>query len=408
MKTNVTRVKTLLAVPLILALPVMVQAQLTITTNNGTITITGYTGNFAVLTIPNFTNGYPVTTIGPHAFKNDYNLTNVTFGTNVTTLEGEAFAWAGLTIVNIPANVTNIDIDVFVGCPLTTITVNSNNPVYASVNGVLFNKQLTTLVQYPINNYATSYMLPASVTSIADSAFVHAYYLQTITVDSNNSGYASVGGVLFNRQLTALLLCPQGFAGSYAIPTGVTSIGDEAFWGCYYLTNISIPNSVTSIGYDVFENCRSLSSVTIPASVVSLGSYAFYSHPWDGNGLTAVYFKGNAPSEDCTVFEGNNYLTIYYLPGTTGWGSTYDCVPTALWNPSIQTTSTSFGVQTNGFFFSIVGRTNIPIVVEGCTNLSSTTVWVPLRSCTLTNGSIMFEDSAWSNHPIMFYRIGSP
>jgi hypothetical protein len=67
----------------------------------------------------------------------------------------------------------------------------------------------------------------------------------------------------------------------------------------------------------------------------------------------------------------------------------------------------SFGVQTNCFGFNIKGTTNLPIVLEACTNLASQ-VWEPLQSCTLTNGSIYFSDPDWTNYPGRFYRLRSP
>jgi hypothetical protein len=78
-----------------------------------------------------------------------------------------------------------------------------------------------------------------------------------------------------------------------------------------------------------------------------------------------------------------------------------------LWNPSIQTTDASFGVLSNQFGFTISGTTNIPLVVEACTNLVSAS-WTPLQTCTLTNGSIYFSDPQWTISPTRFYRLRSP
>ena len=391
---------------LLLTLPAGVQAQFTFTINNGAVIITGYTGSGGNVVIPDWTNGYPVTTIGPDAFNNDYSVTSVTFGTNVTTLQREAFEWAGLTNLTIPANITSIGNNVFNGCPLTTITVNGSNPAYASAGGVLFNKQLTTLVQYPINNPATSYMLPATVTGIADSAFVDAGFLQAITVDPSSSAFSSVGGVLFNWQMTELVLFPAGLSGPYAIPTGVASIGAEAFWGCYGLTSISIPDGVTNIGYDAFENDY-LSSITIPSSVVLLGSFSFY----DVNGLKSVFFEGNAPQDgDTSVFQGDNGATVYYLPGTSGWGFAFDGLPTMLWyqpNPTILGSGYGLGVTTNGFVFTISWATNRSVVVQAATNLANP-VWTPLATNLLVSGTNYFHDSKWTNYTRRFYRISAP
>jgi hypothetical protein len=129
--------------------------------------------------------------------------------------------------------------------------------------------------------------------------------------------------------------------------------------------------------------------------------------------LTAVYFKGNAPSVGLGyVFYGDDNATVYYLPGTTGWSDFFanTGLPTALWslpNPLILTISPSFGVQANGFGFIISWATNIPVVVEGSTSLVTPT-WSPISTNTLTNGSSYFSDPKWTNYPGRFYRLRLP
>ncbi len=163
----------------------------------------------------------------------------------------------------------------------------------------------------------------------------------------------------------------------------VTSIGEEAFLDCYSLTSVTIPNSVTSIGNAAFYQCYSLTNVTIPNSVTSIGVSAFADCP----SLTSVYFTGNAPSptNDSTVFSSDP-ATVYYLPGTTGWGAMFDGLPTAPWflpNPVILNNSASFGVQPGGFGFTISWATNVSVVVEAATNLANP-VWIPVSTSPLT------------------------
>jgi hypothetical protein len=97
------------------------------------------------------------------------------------------------------------------------------------------------------------------------------------------------------------------------------------------------------------------------------------------------------------------------LPGTTGWGSTFGGRPTALWflpNPLILNNGPSFGVKTNLFGFIISWATNIPVVVEACTNPANHT-WSPVSTNSLTNGSSYFSDPQWTNYPARFYRLRS-
>ena len=396
MKTQYTLIKSSHLVMLFLfLLSGAVEAQLTYANNgHGTATITRYSGSGVEsdVVIPSMTNGLLVTSIAAYAFQyvdDDYSY--------------------GITNISIPASVTNIGVWAFNYIRnLKTITVDTANPAYASVAGVLFNKSLTTLIQYPSGNTATSYDISAGVTNLEEAPFNGALYLTTITVDTANPYYADIAGVLFNKNLTTLIQYPCNAGASYTIPTGVTSIGDYAFWDwnhiSYSPTSITIPNSVTNIGYDVFENSP-LTSVTIPGSVTSIGDWAFY----NSHSLTAVYFLGNAPNADCTVFQGDNVI-VYYLPGTSGWSSTFTCFPTALLTlpyPLILSSGSGFGVNSNRFGFTIFWATNLSIIVEACSNLAKP-VWQPLQTNSLQSGTNYFSDSTWTNYHSRFYRIRTP
>jgi hypothetical protein len=107
------------------------------------------------------------------------------------------------------------------------------------------------------------------------------------------------------------------------------------------------------------------------------------------------------------MFVQDNSATVYFLPGTIGWSSTFDNRPTVLWNPLIQTSGGSFGLRSNQFGFDITGTSNLTVVVEACANLASP-VWTPLQTVTLTNGSFYFSDPQWTNYPARFYGLGLP
>ncbi len=100
-------------------------------------------------------------------------------------------------------------------------------------------------------------------------------------------------------------------------------------------------------------------------------------------------------------------MTIYYLPGTTGWGATYGDLPTAPWLPKVRTADVNFGVRTNGFGFNLTWVSDQVVVVEACTNLTNP-VWSPVATNTLTGGSSYFSDPQWSKYPARFYRLRSP
>ena len=321
-------------------------------------------GKAGSITIPN-----SVTRIETYAFSQCYRLTSVTIGTNITSIGDEAFEYCfSLTNVTIPNSVTSIGESSFGGCGLTSITI----PNSVTKIGQWAFSSCTSLTNVTIGN---------SVISIGYGAFYYCTSLTAITVDTNNLAYSSVDGVLFSKSQRTLIQWPWGKAGSYTVPNSVKSIGGSAFEYCTSLTNVTIGTNVTSIGSSAFAECTS---------------------------LTGVYFKGNAPNlGDSSVFYDDNKTTVYYLPGTMGWSTTFGGRPTKLWNPQVQTSGASFGVRTNQFGFNITGTSGLVIVVEACTNFANS-VWIPVATKTLTSGSVYFCDPQWTNYPGRFYRLRSP
>jgi hypothetical protein len=254
--------------------------------------------------------------------------------------------------------------------------------------------------------------IPNNVTSIEYEAFCVCSSLTNITVNAGNPNYQSEGGVLFNQNLTTLIEYPDGVAGSYVIPNSVTSIGDYAFEVCAGLSSVTIANSVASIGEEAFAGCSDLTNVVIGNSVTSIGEGAFD----NCSGLTNAYFLGNAPSvdgnsgsADTTVFYDDTG-TVYYVPGTTGWGTNYGGWPTAQWyqpQPQILGTGYGLGVTNKKFNFTVSWATNTSVVIQACTNLSNP-VWISLATNALKNGTNYFSDPQWTSYPSRYYRIRSP
>jgi hypothetical protein len=186
-----------------------------------------------------------------------------------------------------------------------------------------------------------------------------------------------------------------------AFGQSLASIGRGAFWGCERLVTVRIPDNVTRVEADAFSSCASLADLTLGNSVTSIGWGAF---AYCTN-LTGVYFEGNAPADASPFYQ--TAVTVYYLPGTTGWGSTFSDRPTALWlrpKPVILCTTPGLGIQANGFGFIISWATNSAVVVEASTTLSNPT-WSPVSTNTLINGCCDFRDPEWAKYPGRFYRV---
>ena len=152
----------------------------------------------------------------------------------------------------------------------------------------------------------TDVTIPASLTSIGRSAFGWCGGLTSIEVASENPAYVSVDGVLFNADQTILHTYPAGKSDeSYTIPASVTTIFDSAFTGSGNLTSVVIPAGITAIDRWTFAGCVGLTSVTIPDSVTTIGESAFFFC----EGLTDVYYSGDESQwEEVTIGENNDPL----------------------------------------------------------------------------------------------------
>ena len=313
---------------------------------------------------------------------------------------------------------------------------------------MLFNKEQTTIIQYPAGNQRDTYTIPDSVTNIGDAAFIYCTRLTdvtipdsvtdieynafsgctgltsitipdsvtdirgqvfsgctgltSITVDENNEDYSSSDGVLFNKERTILVQYPAGKQDStYTIPNGVTSIGCgwPSFSDCTSLVSVTIPDSVTVIEARAFYGCTNLAAVKIGSGVTKISNAAFS----DCNSLKDIYFSGTENRwNKIIIYDENDCLKnaeIHYEY------TTCDSHKWSNWRVTIEATYDSEGVMER--MCSLCGETQTqPMIfiyqiydgvasITGCYHEAMGNVTIPsaIDGCPVTSiGSYAFSD----------------
>ena len=361
--------------------------------DDGRVKITGYNGGAETVVIPDTIDGKSVTSIGRRAFEGCTNLKSITIPNSVTEMGRRAFSGCSsltgiaipdsvteigkyafdgcksLTSITIPDGVTSIGYGAFYNCSsLTEIKVASENSNYVSVNGVLYNKDKTTIICYPAGKKGNNYKIPDGVTKVDSSAFIGCSSLTSITIPN---GVTSIGDSAF-EDCTSLT--------SITIPNGVTSIGDSAFEGCTSLTSITLPDSVTSIGFGAFIGCSSLTSITIPDSVTCIGDSAF-------NGctsLTSITIPDSVTSIGESAFSGCSSLASITIPDSVmsiGNDAFHEC--SSLTSITIPNSVTSIG----------------DYAFLGCSRLTAIDVNTDNKDYTSVNGVLFYNDKTIICYP---------
>ncbi len=225
----------------------------------------------------------------------------VTIASGATAIAESAFEDAsGITSMSIPASTTSIG-----SCDMaaTSITVDSANPNYSSINGVLFNKAGNSLVSYPTANTAVSYSVPSSVTKIMYCAFYKARFLETVSIPNSVTSIED----------WAFSVMPNVETITFASGSPITRIQDFVFTNNMNLNSIVLPSNLESIGGFAFDSNTSLTSITFPASVTSIGDYAFRG----ANSLTFITIPNAVTTIGIGAFLGATALTSIAIPAAT-------------------------------------------------------------------------------------------
>lgn len=271
--------------------------------------------SLSAVTIPGSVNS-----IGSKSFAECSGLTSVTIQNGVKKIGGQTFyLCTGISSISIPASLTEIGTYAFEGCfGLKAFSVDGNSNSFSSdSNGVLFSKDKTELVLYPMGAERTSYSIPSGVTQIDKNAFYDCSNLTSITIPNSVTDIMS-GAFSSCNNLTSI-----------TIPSGVTYIGVEAFAGLKKIKSISLPAGITYIEKNTFSNCSSLSSVTIPSGIngIDVGAFSGCSSltsiniPAAVNEIGAGAFSGCSNLSSITIPEGVTVVTTALFYDCTGLSS---------------------------------------------------------------------------------------
>lgn len=228
-----------------------------------------------------------VTTLSASAFEGCESLAQLTLSTGVTTIGSRACAGcARLKGIDLPSSVQSIGLDAFDQCSeLTSLHVDSQNANYALVDGVLLDQAQAVLIRCPMDKTG-AYVIPATVTKLASSAFLNCSNLSSIVLPALLSqinasafqGCSSVVSLDFPVGIKAITNAACSGCTSLASVTfqsGLLTIYKEAFYNCSSLTNVPLPTSLNAIGASAFEGCSSLQSITVPTHVTYIGPAVF-------------------------------------------------------------------------------------------------------------------------------------
>lgn len=206
---------------------------------------------------------YSVKEIESAAFNACYKLSSISLP-SIEKINSMAFyECRSLTTMELPKTLSLIGSLAFGGCnALSDINIDEDNNYYSSHNGVLFDKEMKTLISYPVGRKESSYTIPNGVVNIDDYAF-YGCSLSTVKIPET---LEKIGDCAF---------CFCSHLDAISLPNSIKEIGKKAFYHCLKLTSMKIPTSVNHLSDQAFELCKSLNKVELPNSITSVGKGVF-------------------------------------------------------------------------------------------------------------------------------------
>lgn len=197
-----------------------------------------------------------VISIGNFAFAGCDKLTTVLLPETIKTIGNSSFeVCSNLSTINLPNSLISIGEYTFSKCT-SLISINWPSSVSIINEGMFW-----------LSTNLLTFDLPSTVTKIESYAFSNTKSLIAIAVNPNNLFYSSLDGVLFNKNKTILITFPLSKSDTYNVPQSVDSIGIDAFRFCENLSNVTLPSSVRSIANVAFDSCVNLNKITLERSI---------------------------------------------------------------------------------------------------------------------------------------------
>ncbi|MGN0229524.1 MAG: leucine-rich repeat protein [Muribaculaceae bacterium] len=243
------------------------------TTSENTVAIVYSDDGYADLKNSDFSstvlnNGvtYTVTEIGEYAFEEAVFSENIEFPSTITTIGECAFSWAEAYDVEFTfsKNLASIGGSCFECCVVAAINIEEGNPVFASVDGVLYSADKKMLLVFPPGKNVTQFTIPSFVERLFEGSFQSGQeYLVDVTIPAT---VKSVDSYAFYN---------NGTLESLTIESGATELGESAFMGCEGITSLSLPTGIKAIPRNCFFDLCALETLVIPEGVETIGQSAF-------------------------------------------------------------------------------------------------------------------------------------